>query len=142
MTAFGLIALWVVGGLLLLSMRGTSGNSRATEELGYKRSDSDRLSNIFLAVSPLPMVLTLLVPVAINLVKGFKGAGMFVYEISMIGCWVSLALLVAGTCVTVWASMTKSRMVPTLVLSTLLAGLPAIMLLFIYLYGFGGVLNH
>lgn len=43
---------------------------------------------------------------------------------------------------TVWAGMIGLRSFLPLLLATLLSGIPAMMLLFISFYGFGGVLNH
>lgn len=81
MTALMLLAVLVVGGLLLLSLTSDRINSR-----DIANPAMERLSKIFLAISPLPLVLTLLVPLAINLLTNFKGAGNSVRLISAAGC--------------------------------------------------------
>jgi hypothetical protein len=98
---------------------------------------TDRL---FVLASPLPIVLTLIVPLAINILTNFR-ASEALHLITIYGCVASVGLTLIGIVLSGKKSTVPSRRYVVMV-ATLLAAIPALMLLLFYLlWGMIGALR-
>ena len=98
---------------------------------------TDRL---FVLASPLPIVLTLIVPLAINILTNFR-ASKALHLITIYGCVASVGLTFIGIVLSGKKSTVPSRRYVVMV-ATLLAAIPALMLLLFYLlWGMIGALR-
>jgi hypothetical protein len=98
---------------------------------------TDRL---FVLASPLPILLTLIVPLAINILTNFR-ASKALHLITICGCVASVGLTLLGIALSGKKSTVPSRRYVVMV-ATLLAAIPALMqLLFYLLWGVIGALR-
>jgi hypothetical protein len=95
---------------------------------------------VFAALSPMPLILTVAIPAAINMATSFNG-GRAVYGFTVVGCLLSFVLLFTGV-VLYFRSSLNGRRETLLIPATLLSAVPAMIIIFIYLFGFGGVLRR
>jgi hypothetical protein len=114
MVAFSIIMIAVIGALLLVS--------RATGVTFAETQDHWRpITRYFLWMSPLPMFLTIVVPVIIGVASNFTNSRSTTSFISGAGCWLSVILLVAGMFLSGRAIVLKFKNSVPLFLATCLA---------------------
>jgi hypothetical protein len=106
-----------------------------------KGSPSKSSAQVFAMLSPLPVLLTIGIPMLINLLTSFHG-GRAVNAFTVAGCALSAVFVVVGVGLFVQAMMNSSKDTRLLIPSTLLASIPAAIYVFIILFGFGGVMRR
>ena len=105
------------------------------------RFATDRIDRAFVLSSPLPLVITLIVPIVFSLATSFQ-SNRFVSSISVVGCYLSVLFLLFGLFLYARAKLRGSKDSMILIPATILASIPALILIFVFLFGFGGVMRH